>query len=236
MSDNILDTTGQLFAAISNNAHDWLRYWSDITLHPKAFAKRFHLSAKSALTMFVINNAVGFLLFLLIFCSYWSIFFTKAFRGHWHDEVKNALFIFAGPFFLAVLSSILIVIPGLVTFSILHATRGRGTLTGYISRTLVCTNLEWLTSIFFAIGFLVKDLPPAQMDWQFNLVIYSSICILLIRLYYAFLQTTLISPYCYKVAFSPFVAFLTIISSTVTGLLYTFMYYMFLVMSVNLLD
>ena len=59
MSDNILDTTAHLFAAISNNAQAWLLYWSDITLHPKVFAKRFNLSAKSSLTMFVINNAVG---------------------------------------------------------------------------------------------------------------------------------------------------------------------------------
>jgi hypothetical protein len=63
MSDNILDMTGQLFAAISNNAQEWLRYWSDITLHPRAFARRFNLSANSALTMFVVNNAIGFLSF-----------------------------------------------------------------------------------------------------------------------------------------------------------------------------
>jgi hypothetical protein len=235
MSDNSLETIGRLLAAIFNNAPDWLRYWSDITLHPKAYAKRFNFSTNSALTMFVINNAIGFLLFLLIFCAYWAIFFTKAFRGHWLDVMKNALFIFAGPLFLAVLSLLLTIIPGLITFPILHATRGRGTLAGYISRTLVCTNLEWLVSIFFAIGFLVKDLPP-RMGWEEHLVIYSSICILLIRLYYAFLQTTLISPYCYKVDFSPFVAFLTIISSVVTGLSYTIMYFIFLAIAVHLFD
>jgi hypothetical protein len=234
MSDNILETIGQLFAAMSNNAQDWLRYWSDITLHPKAFAKRFHLSAKSALTMFVVNNAIGFVVFLLILCSYWSIFFTKAFRGHWHDDVKSALFILAAPFFLAVLSSILIVIPGLVTFSIFHATRGRGTLLGHISRALVCTNLEWITAIFFAIGFLAKDL--ARVEWQDNFLIYTSLCIVAIRLYYAFLQTTLMSPYHYKVDFSPFVAFVTIISSAATGLLYTFMYFMFLAAAIGFLD
>jgi hypothetical protein len=60
MPDNILETTEKLFAAISTNGQDWLQYWSDVTLHKNIFARRFHLSAPSSLTMFVINNAIGF--------------------------------------------------------------------------------------------------------------------------------------------------------------------------------
>jgi hypothetical protein len=235
MSDNLIDATRDLFAAISDNARTWLRYWSDITLHPKIFATRFYFSAKSCLTFFVINNAIGFFVFLLILCSFWSIFFTRAFRVHWHgSDVASAVFILAAPYFFAVLSSILIVITGLIAFSIFHATHAKGTLLGHISRALVCTNLEWITAIFFAVVFLAND--ELHGGWQVSWLILTSICIIAIRLYYAFLQTTLMSSYHYNVGFSPFVAFVTTVGSIATGVLYAFIYFVFLAIAIGIFD
>jgi hypothetical protein len=238
MPDNILETTGKLFAAISTNAQRWLQYWSDVTLHPKIFAKRFHLSTASSLKMFVINNAIGFLTFLLIFCVYWAIFFRKAFRTHWNEDIKSALFILSAPFFLAVLSLIFVVIPGLIAFSVFHFTGDKGTLSGHISRVLACTNLEWVTAVFFSMGFLANDFTAHNSDWGVIILVCSAACIFLIRLYYTYLQSLLLLTYHgvrYEMRYVPALATL-VIMSVITGLFYSFIYFMFLAIAIKVFD
>jgi hypothetical protein len=183
---------GKISEAIGRNLQNWLDYWSEITLHPNTYASKFKSSPSSSYKLYTLNIIIGLSVFIFMSCSYWSIYFPVPFREHFHNDFGGlVLFLTAGPAIVSAASAILIVFPSLLVWIIFRWTHGTGSLSGHVSRTLVCSNLEWLNAIFFAIAMLLNDhvknpnLPQLSGNMQNLIFIVPISGVIAVRCYYS---------------------------------------------------
>ena len=237
MEDEKLDRPDQ-------GAKTRLRYWRPITLSPRMYAETFNLSATDAFKIFGINVAVGVSFSLLISCAYWSVLFKI---GHWDEYVSSIVFVSVAPLILAFSSAVFIVLPGVLAYGVFRWTKGRGVFVGHFARTVVCSNLEWINAIFYAVVLFLHDGDSdIKYPYFFNsgqdttdvAVKVSLVSIGIVRIYYSLLQCRLLYVYHFRREDKVHVVapgVLVVLSLTAT-VAFEFMYLIWLVAAITNLD
>jgi hypothetical protein len=190
-------------AKVSRNLKTWMEYWSAITFSPRKYAETFGLPLTDSIKLFATNIVIGMCVSLLISCAYWSVSFA---RDHWKEYIGSMIFVSVGPIILATVSAIVFIFPSIPAWAAFRWTSGRGTLAGHVSRFLVCSNLEWVSAIFYAAVLLLHD---ADSDIKYPYILKFSestkdIMVNMslffaggIRVYYLWLQSRILYVYHY---------------------------------------
>jgi hypothetical protein len=237
MEDEKLDT-------LERGAKTWLHYWRSITLSPRKYAGSFDLSAADLFKFFGINIAIGVGFSLLISCAYWSVLFKI---GHWDEYVSSIIFVLVGPLILTFASGILIMLPGVLAYGAFRWTKGRGTFSGHLARTVACSNLEWINAIFYAVALFLHDADSdIKYPYFFNFsqdttnvaVNVSLFSIGIVRVYYSLLQNRMLYVYHFgrdeKIhVVAPGVL---LVLGLTAGAAYEFVYFIWLVAAITNLD
>jgi hypothetical protein len=225
-------------------AKTWLRNWRSITLSPGMYAETFNLSAMDAFKIFGINIAIGVSFSLLISCAYWSVLFKI---GHWDEYVSSIVFVSVAPLILAFSSAVLIVLPSVLAYGVFRWTKGRGVFVGHLARTVVCSNVEWINAIFYAVILFLHDADSdIKYPYFFNFgqdttdvaVKASLVSIGIVRIYYSLLQCRLLYVYHFRREDKVHVVapgVLVVLSLTAT-VAFEFIYLIWLVAAITNLD
>jgi hypothetical protein len=175
----------------------WLQYWPAITFDTRKYAAEFRLSLPAAYKIYTLNSVIGIAVFLVFASIYWM----AVLREQWHSGMGVVLVLTAAPILLSIVSSMLATIPIMIVWVAFRCFNGTGSLTGHISRTLVCTSLEWLTAGFYAEALLMNQFVGNANQLP------RSICLLafvgaiagvtVIRAYYSVVQYMMLSTFHY---------------------------------------
>ena len=191
--EDVSDLEHKFGEFILKNAQTWLVYWERITFAPNTYSKQFSLSVLSALKICCFNFLSGVFIFLLIGLIYWALFFTGRFLGHFSGDQYISPIMFC--VFLGTISPLFstatTVIPGFISWIFLKLAGGRLWLADHVSRSVVCTNMEWLNA--FCCASIIFTIDASRVFFFLNDTIDQITTpffagLILIRVYYVWLQ------------------------------------------------